>query len=235
MNLRIVNETPYKKIRIVCDDKIVLLKKNESTTLCLDSQNARIQIDILDKNRTLFFIFALLDLWCWEFLTTDSASFTLHCSTTFNIVFNELYETLVLNNFNYLDKNTFCEFNSVYVKNENSTITNTTYFDENSKKVRNKTIRNLLLFVSGLPFIVLFLWLGIKETDFSCLIAAFLIFCFFTIPSILKSIKIWKYCKNEYINMFLSQQEAILRQNNDEEPKKEPTGFIAKAIYKLFR
>ena len=34
--------------------------------------------------------------------------------------------------------------------------------------------------------------------------------------------------------MFLSQKEAILRQNNDEEPPIVPTNFVEKAISKLF-
>ena len=61
----------------------------------------------------------------------------------------------------------------------------------------------------------------------------FLIFVFLTIPSILKSIKVWKYCKDEYINQFLSEKEAILRQNNGEEPPYVPTGFIEKKVSKI--
>ncbi len=234
MNLKIVNETSYKKIRVTCDDKSVVMKKGESTTLSLDSQKSKIQIDILDKNRTFFFVTALLELWWFEIFTTDSAFFYLNCITSFDIVCNEPNETLVLKDLDCTEKNTQCSFNSVYVKNDNSEISNVTYFAENAKKVRNKTIRNLLLFVSGLPVITLFLWLFVKEPDFGMLIALILIFSFFTVPSILKSIKIWKYCKNEYINMFLSQKEAILRQNNDEEPPIVPTNFVEKAISKLF-
>lgn len=234
MNLRIVNETLYKKIRIKCDDKSVVMKKGESTTLSLDSQNSKIQIDILDKNRTFFLITALLDLWWFEILTTDSAVFYLNCSTSFDIECNEASEILVLKYLDYTEKETHCDYSSVYIKNNNSKISNIKFFAENVNKVRNKTIRNLLLFVSGLPFIVLFLWLFVKEPDFSMLLVTLLIFSFFTIPSILKSIKIWKYCKNEYINMFLSQKEAILRQNNGEEPPVVPTNFVEKAISKLF-
>ncbi len=234
MNLRIVNETSYKKIWITCDNKSVILKRNESTTLCLDSQSEKIKIDILDKNRTFFFITALLDLWWFEILTTDSAVFYLNCSTSFDIVCNEPNETLVLKYLDYTEKETHCDYSSVYVKNNNSTISNIKFFSENVNKVRNKTIRNLLLFVSGVPFIALFLWFFVKELDFSMLFVALLIFGFFTIPSILKSIKVWKYCKNEYINMFLLQKEAILRQNNGEEPPLVPTNFVEKAISKLF-
>ena len=234
MNLRIINETFYKKMRITCDNKSVILKKSESTTLCLDSQSTKIQIDILDKNRTFFLILALFDLWFWEFISTDSAVFSLNCSTSFEVVADESVATLVLKDLDCTEKNTKCSFNSVYVKNANCEINNVTYFAENVNKVRNKTIRNLLLFVSGLPVLALFLWLFVKEPDFGMLIALILIFPFFTVPSILKSIKVWKYCKNEYINMFLSQKEAILRQNNGEEPPIIPTNFVEKAISKLF-
>ena len=234
MNLRIVNETSYKKMRITCDNKSVILKKNESTTLCLDSQGAKIQIDILDKNRTFFFITALLELWWFEILTTDTAVFYLNCSTSFDLVCNESSEILVLKYLDYTEKETHCDYSSVYVKNNNSTISNIKFFAENVNKVRNKTIRNLLLFVSGLPFIALFLYFFIEKPDFSMLLVILLIFAFFTVPSILKSIKIWKYCKNEYINVFLSQKEAILRENNGEEPPVVPTNFVEKAISKLF-
>ncbi len=233
MNLRIVNETSYKKIRITCDNKSVILKRNESTTLCLDSQSAKIKIDILDKNRTIFFITALLDLWWFEILTTDSAFFYLNCSTSFDIVCNEPNETLVLKYLDYTEKETRCDYSSVYVKNNNSTISNIKFFSENVNKVRNKTIRNLLLFVSGLPFIALFLYFFIEKLDISMLLVALLIFAFCTVPSILKSIKIWKYCKNEYLNMFLLQKEAILRQNNGEEPPPVSTNFVEKSIFKL--
>jgi hypothetical protein len=40
-------------------------------------------------------------------------------------------------------------------------------------------------------------------------------------------------CKNEYINQFLSEKEAILRQNNGEEPPREPANFVEKAIFKF--
>lgn len=48
MNLRIVNETSYKKMRITCDNKSVILKKNESTTLCLDSPKSKIQNEYIN-------------------------------------------------------------------------------------------------------------------------------------------------------------------------------------------
>ena len=233
MNLKIVNETYYKKIRIICEDKIVLLKRNETATLNINSQSARIQIDILDKNRTFFFFSALCELWFWEILTTDSAFFFLNCSTSFDIVFNESSETLVLKHLDYREKKTHCDYESVYVKNENSTISDVKFFAKNSKKIRNKTIKNLLVFISGLPFIVLFLYWFIKDDELAWLILSFLIFVFLTIPSILKSIKVWKYCKNEYINQFLSEKEAILRQNNGEEPPRVPANFVEKAMFKF--
>ena len=77
MNLRIVNETSYKKIRIICDNKITLLKKNEVATFNYDSDRTRIQIDVLDKNRTFFFILALFDIWILDFITTDQQFFLL--------------------------------------------------------------------------------------------------------------------------------------------------------------
>ena len=234
MNLRIINETPYKKIRIICDNKITILKKNETTTLNLDSQNTRIQIDILDKNRTFFFILALVDISVYDFLTTESAQFMLHCSTSFDIVSNEPSETLVLKDLEYEERGTLCQFKSVYVKIENSTISDINFFADNVKKVRNKTIKNLLLFVSGLPVIILSLLLFNKYPDLDIfLFIPFLVVLFCTIPSVLKSIKIWKYCKNEYINQFLSEKEAILRQNNGEEPPREPTNFVEKAMFKF--
>ncbi len=235
MNLRIVNETPYKKIRLLCENKSVILKKNETVTLNVDSQNTRIQIDVLEKNRTFFFIMALFDIWVYDFLTTEAAQFMLHCSTSFDVACNEPSETLVLKDLEYAERSTHCQFKSVYVKNENSTISNVNFFAENSKKIRNKTIKNLLVFISGLPFITLYLWLFSKYPDFDILIfLAIMTFCFFTFPSILKSITVWKYCKNEYINQFLSEKEAILRQNNGEEPPREPANFIEKALFKFF-
>ena len=234
MNLKIINETPYKKIRIICDNKITILKKNETTTLNLDSQNTRIQIDILDKNRTFFFILALVDISVYDFLTTESAQFMLHCSTSFDIVSNEPSETLVLKDLEYEEQGTLCQFKSVYVKIENSTISNINFFADNVKKVRNKTIKNLLLFVSGLPVIILSLLLFNKYPDLDIfLFIPFLVVLFCTIPSVLKSIKIWKYCKDEYINQFLLEKEAILRQNNGEEPPYVPTGFIEKKVSKI--
>ena len=233
MNLRIVNETPYKKIRLLCENKSVILKKNETVTLNIDSQNTRIQIDILDKNRTFFFILALVDISVYDFLTTESAQFMLHCSTSFDVVCKETSETLVLKDIEYEERGTQCQFKSVYVKNENSTINNIKFFADNVKKVRNKTIKNLLVFVSGLPFIVLFLYWFVKDDESVWLILSFLIFVFFTIPSVLKSIKVWKYCKNEYINQFLLEKEAILRQNNGEEPPREPANFVEKALFKF--
>lgn len=191
------------------------------------------QIDILDKNRTFFFISVLFELWFWEILTPDSACFFLNCSTSFDIVFNESSETLILKHLDYREKITQCDFDSVYVKNENSTISNVNFFAENSKKIRNKTIKNLLVFISGLPFIALFLYWFIKDDELAWLILSFLIFVFFTIPSILKSIKVWKYCKDEYINQFLSEKEAILRQNNGEAPPRVPANFVEKALFKF--
>ncbi len=233
MNLRIVNETPYKKLRIIFEDKSVILNKNETATLSIDSKNARIQIDILDKNRTFFFFTALSDILWFEVLTPDAAVFFLNCSTSFDIVFNESSETLILKHLDYREKKTQCDFDSVYVKNENSTISNLKFFAENSKKIRNKTIKNLLVFISGIPFIALFLYWFVKDDESAWLILSFLIFVFFTIPSILKSIKVWKYCKNEYINQILSEKEALLRQNNGEEPPRVPANFVEKAIFEF--
>lgn len=48
MNLRIVNDTSYKKMRITCDNKSVILKKNESTTLSLDSPKSKIQNEYIN-------------------------------------------------------------------------------------------------------------------------------------------------------------------------------------------
>ena len=98
-------------------------------------------IDILDKNRTFFFITALLELWWFEILTTDTAVFYLNCSTSFDLVCNESSEILVLKYLDYTEKETHCDYSSVYVKNNNSTISNIKFFAENVNKVRNKTIR----------------------------------------------------------------------------------------------
>ncbi len=48
MNLRIVNETSYKKMRITCDDKSVILKRNENTTLCLDLPKSKLQNEYIN-------------------------------------------------------------------------------------------------------------------------------------------------------------------------------------------
>ena len=234
MNLKIVNETYYKKIRIICEDKIILLKKDETATLNINSQSARIQIDILDKNSSLFWICALLDIWTWRFITTESAEFTLNCSTSFNIVLGELSETILLKDLEYDESNTHCKFNSVYVKNENSTINNIEFFADNVKKVRNKAMKNLLLFVSGLPVILLSLLLFNKYPDLDVfLLIPFMVVLLCTIPSFLRLIEIRKYCKDEYINQFLSEKETILRQNNGGEPPYVPTGFIEKKVSKI--
>ncbi len=234
MNLKIVNETYYKKIRIICEGKIILLKRNETATLNINSQSARIQIDVLDKNRTFFLINALFDIWIWDFVTTDSAFFSLNCSTSFDVICDEPTETLVLKNFDYTEKVTHCDYNSVYVKNNNSTISNIKFFAENSKKIRNKTLNNLFWFVSGIPAVILafFLFYKYPEYDFLLLFPFFIIpLC--TIPGVVKSVKIWKFCNNEYINQFLSEKEAVVRQNNGEEPPYVPTGFIEKKVSKI--
>ena len=85
-----------------------------------------------------------------------------------------LLTRIALRILDYREKITQCDFDSVYVKNENSTISNVNFFAENSKKIRNKTIKNLLVFISGLPFIPLFLYWFVKDNESAWLILSFL-------------------------------------------------------------
>lgn len=229
MNINIKNNTFYKQIAIVYNNREYILNKGDILPLCCDTNRIHILVYILDKNRVLFnWLYALID----GFINDESVVNVINCNAEFELYFTVLNhcETICIESLETRDGNQ-CIYDSIYLKNARMAVQKSRYFLTETKTQKNKSLFYQVFITSYLPILVLLLAYFLCTGNVFAAIAGTLILLVFSIPSWRKASKIKKYYSSENAQVFLSMEEIKQRQNNDKPVQEVPQDVIGKAVY----
>ncbi len=227
MNINIVNKSSYEKLNIVCNGKTFSLNRGDTITNLNINDNAKIEIQVLEKNRVLLnLLFALVD----GFVDGESVVNSLVCDITFNVCANNDLQTLIIKDLECRDNKNGYIYESVFIESDN--VSNLFYHLTNVDKARKKALFYYISVVSWLPVIIVllgFYFLG--NGAISALLVSLLILFVFTIPSWKKATKVKKHYSSEFANEILNAEYTKIITNNNKVD--EPKNIIEKTTYKI--
>lgn len=230
MNVNINNQTSYKQIIIVHNNKEYYLKSGETACVSIEDNYSKIKVYVLEKNKVLFnWLFALVD----GFVSEESVVNSLVCNLTFDIVSYQTDTLITLKDLQYRDDNNGYIYNSVYADCNNNTIANLSYELTDTQAVRKKSLFYYIGIVSWMPVLIVLLILTILFEELGCIFAGALLFFVFSVPSFKKAYKTKKFYSTEYANEVLLSQFDKQKANYGNPVIPEPKGFIEKTIHKI--
>ncbi len=225
MLINIVNESSYKKLNVVCDNKTFSLNKDNKIEKLDIGANTKIEIRVLEKNRVLLnLLFILID----GFFDCESVVNNLVCDFSFNICETGDLQTLIIKDIEHRDDKNGYIYESVFVENDN--VSNLLYSLTNTDKARKKALFFYIFIVSWLPFILGLLgYCLFAQKSISAIAASVLILLVFAIPAWKKAARVKKYYSNEYANEKLNEEYKNIKADNI---TNEPKDIAGKSIYK---
>lgn len=226
MKINIVNESSHKNLNIIFNGKTFSLSKNNMTSNLDVDDNAKIEIQVLEKNRVLLnLLFALID----GFVDGESVINSLVCDVCFNICAGDVSHTLVIKDLECRDDKNGYIYESVYIENNN--INNLFYRLTDTGKARKKALFYYIFIVSWLPFITVLLGhYFLAEGGLSEIVICLLLLFVFAIPSWKKASRMKKYYSNEFANERLKAEYKKMITNSNKTD--EPEDVIGRATYK---
>lgn len=233
MNIKIINESSYQKLNVVCNGETFPLSKANATTILNVDNNTKIEIQVLEKNKVLLnLLFALVD----GFVDGESVVNSLVCNVSFNVFETDDSQTLIIKDLEHRDDKNGYIYESVFI--DNSNINNLSYHLINTDKVRNKALFYYIFVVSWLPVILILLgYYFLAKGNVLAILASILILLVFAIPSWKKASRVKKYYSNEFANEKLNAEyNKIITKNNKTDMPKDMLGRATyKALELLFK
>lgn len=230
MNVIINNQTTFKQVLIVYNNKEYLLKKGETACVSIEDNYSKIKVYVLEKNKVLFnWLFAFID----GFVSEESVVNSLVCNATFDIQSQQTDSLITLKDLQYRDDNNGYIYNSVYADCNNNTIANLSYELTDTQAVRKKSLFYYIGIVSWMPVLIVLLILTILFEELGYIFAGALLFFVLSVPSFKKAYKTKKFYSTEYANEVLLSQFDKQKANYGNPVIPEPKGFIEKTIHKI--
>ncbi len=232
MQVKILNNTAYKKIKLLCDGKEYFIARNETATLDV-KERFSLKIFTQEKNHLYFNFFdLLLDGWSDdEGIINDinfDAEFELEAYGPDEV------KVISVDNLEARDDHRQFIYNSVYLNSESVKVLNTEYLPTDTKKQKRRSLFYLLCLSSCMwaiiPAVFGIIWTG---AVWVLLVIAFLFFAF-TVPSFKKASRLKLLFSEEHIIASLKEKEAEYRANGGHRAPIEPSGAIEKGLDKIF-
>ena len=230
MKVNIINQTPYKQIKVAFNNKEFILKKEESVSEYVSDNNFKVDVFVYEKNNaTLNWFLALIN----GFIDDECVLNDLYCNVSFNVAMTaESDATIVLKDLVYRDDKIGYIYNSVYVESNDSAINNITYNLTDTEKPRKKSLFYYICICSMLPLLlILSVFLVLYGDILSFVAILFLLFCY-SIPSWKKASKIKHYYSDNFANEVLLNQAMKQKQNNGNPVINQSNDMFTKAIHK---
>lgn len=224
MNLRIINQSSFKSVCVILNDRQCTLKKGESLDDIAVSDNEKIEIRISEKsNVRLNLLFAIID----GFVDGESVIHSLICHASFSIKEIGTEQTVILRDLEYRDDKHGYIYESVYAENEN--IENLSYSLQETQYARKKSLFYYIFLVSWLPVVLVISALSLIPGNLPIILLALLVLLVFTIPSWRKAVKVKTYYSDTFANEVLLGKISAMQQNEEYQPQ----GVIEKATFKV--
>lgn len=194
MKLEIFNNSTYKNIKFICNNKEYILGNVQNSLDIIADTKIHIKIIILDKNSFKFALPAILtnsfshkDSWCY-----------IKCNLEFDVETENEICKIEINNACEEYKKRYI-FESLRIDAVDASITNIMYFQTDTTEVIKKHKRFNLLLTSFLPIILINFVLCIIDQDILFFLAGILGFLVFSIPSFVDIKKFNKICTDSNI------------------------------------
>lgn len=231
MLVELLNNTEYKKIKVLCDGREVFITQNETVTINV-CERFNLKVFTEEKNRTMLnWLFLLID----GFVDENSIVNIVYCDAEFDIVASDT-ENVKKISFETLEKRNDSELillYSVYLNSENVEVLGTRYIPTNTDKQQRKS-RRYLLFLASLSWAIIPLFINmIYHGNWWNVFAIAFLLIFFTIPSLKKLRYLKGSFSDEHIIASLKNKEAAYRMNGGKPVHVAPSGFIEKTVYKI--
>lgn len=232
MQIRLLNNTSYKKIKAVCDGKEYFIRQNESATV--DTHESFIlKIFTGDKNHLYFNLFDLLvDGW-----TDDEGIINnINYDAEFELEADgaEGIKVITVDDLEARDDHRQFIYNSVYLNSESVKVLNTEYLPTDTKKQKRRSLFYLICLSSFLwALIPALVGIILSGSIWLLLVIAFLFFAF-TVPSFKKAGRLKWHFSEEHIIASLQEKEMEYRSNGGKPIPSEPNGVIEKGLHKIF-
>ncbi|MBQ3128097.1 MAG: hypothetical protein IJC13_03540 [Clostridia bacterium] len=230
MQIRLLNNTSYKKIKAVCDGKEYFIRQNESATV--DTHESFIlKIFTGDKNHLYFNLFDLLvDGW-----TDDEGIINnINYDAEFELVADgaEGIKVITVDDLEARDDHRQFIYNSVYLNSESVKVLNTEYLPTDTKKQKRRSWLYLVCLSSWI-WLIIPLVVGAFVADSPLPLLAALFFFVVGAPSFKKASRLKWYFSEEHIIASLQEKEMEYRSNGGKPIPPEPNGIIEKGLDKV--
>lgn len=231
MLVELLNNTEYKKIKVICDGKDFFIEQNKTVTVDV-GERFNLKVFTEEKNRTMLnWLFLLID----GFVDENSIVNIVYCDAEFEITASDM-ENVKKISFETLEKRNDSELillYSIYPNSENVEVLGTRYIPTNTDKQQRKS-RRYLLFLASLLWVVIPLVINMiyYGSFWNVIVIAFLLI-FFTVPSFKKLRYLKSSFSDEHIISSLKNKEAEYRTNGGKPVYVAPSGFIEKAVHKI--
>lgn len=226
MKINIVNKSSYNNLNLICNGKTFPLRKDNTITDLDIDNNAKIEIQVLEKNKVLLnLLFALVD----GFIDGESVVNSLVCDVSFNICETNDFQTLIIKDLEHRDDKNGYIYESVFIENNN--VDNLLYSLTNTDKARKKALFYYVFVVSWLPVISALLgYYFLAKGNVLAILASILILFVFAIPGWKKASRVKKYYSSEFANEILNSEYRKIIANGTKTD--EPKDIIGQATYK---
>ena len=135
MNLRIINQSSFKSVCVILNDRQYTLQKGETLDDVDVEDNEKVEIHISEKCKVrLNLLFAVID----GFVDGESVIHSLFCYASFHIKESATEQTIILKDLEYRDDKHGYIYESVYAENEN--IENLSYSLQEMQHARKKSL-----------------------------------------------------------------------------------------------
>ena len=230
MKVNIINQTPYKQIKVAFNNKEFILKKEETVSEYVSDNNFKVDVFVYEKNNaTLNWFLALIN----GFIDDECVLNDLYCNVSFNVAMTaESDATIVLKDLVYRDDKIGYIYNSVYVESNDSAINNITYNLTDTEKPRKKSLFYYIFICSWMPTLLALLSIFLLYDDILAIIAFIIIFFTDSVPSWKKAAKIKYYYSDNFVNEVLLNQAMKQKQNNGNPVINQSNDMFTKAIHK---
>lgn len=231
MQIRLLNNTSYKKIKAVCDGKEYFIRQNESATV--DTHESFIlKIFTGDKNHLYFNLFDLLvDGW-----TDDEGIINnINYDAEFELEADgaEGIKVITVDDLEARDDHRQFIYNSVYLNSESVKVLNTEYLPTDTKKQKRRSWLYLVCLSSWI-WLIIPLVVGAFVADSPLPLLAALFFFVVGAPSFKKASRLKWHFSEEHIIASLQEKEMEYRSNGGKPIPPEPSGVIEKGLHKIF-
>ena len=232
MLVNLLNNTSYKKIKVLCGGKEYFIRQNETVTVDI-RERFNMKIFTGEKNHLYYNFFDLLvDGW-----TDDEGIINdINYDAEFEI---EAYGSdevkgISVDNLEARDDHRQFIYNSVYLNSEKVKVLNTKYLPTDTKKQKRRSVFYLICLSSFLwALIPALVGIILNGSIWLLLVIAFLFFAF-TVPSFKKAGRLKWHFSEEHIIASLKEKEMEYRSNGGKPVPPEPSGVIEKGLHKIF-